>query len=290
MDENFKKLARTLVTLPVSQRLLRDFMEDLDRNIPPDTDARSVPEMVDEHLNQVGESSPTFARQLGQPSVQGDRILISKASDVSTPIERLAELLQQGIKNGADHKVKVRPVDHEFDPQNKPRVNHVEIIYVPDEVDRKVDRLRNLNAHRVVHVKLPDSPARDVPPFGDVLLGRCISPDGRPRSTAYIPTIIAPKPEPFLIPFETVPFDEEDGEDHEYREHRHAAILYASDADPTTIPDVPDEAQIDRWGRNVMFRQVAFATSGGGACAYQRYRVTRASGGRWTPGRCLCGT
>ena len=268
MDENLKRLAGSLATQSVSRRLMNEFMEDVHRHAPPDLESSSLTEYVGDRLSDRDTLPPTLARQLGFTGVH-ERVLIWKSSDVTTPIRDLAHHLHKGIVNGAHCHVHVRPIHHEPKHHREKHENWIDIVYVPDEPgDHDLERVRQYDAHRVVHVCLPHSSPADVPPLDEVLWKHGLADDGRPRYSAYVRTLIVSKPPPRVIPFETIEMAH-CMDDKGYRTRRDASVLSAADDDPNGLPEKPDPAEIDRWGRNVMFRQVAFATSGGGACAYR---------------------
>lgn len=271
----------------ISLRILDDLAErtliSARKNVPNELRLPDLLDILDDEISSAIDLSPAVERAMRDSQYEGDCanevIVIYKSSEVSTSLQFLAEQLRDGIRRVTKdlhpkHKVIVTAVaDVVTDKPTYGEGHRIQIVPVPREGRLIRDYLdghphwRDINPHRVVYVGLPDSPRQELPHLKSVLPGALVE-DDQYHFSSFIPTILAPKPDRRVVNIETLEFDEHFSQPH-YRLHRDSSVLSADDNDPTSIPIIPKQTEIDRWARNVTNRQVGFATSGGGASAFR---------------------
>ena len=206
----------------------------------------------------------------------------------NTSLDRLAKLLRKGIERGLNHQYgvaieKVKNVAPEFLPS--PGELCVLLIHRTGHEGGKKKVMKAvkhfLRGERTSNDKYGD-PQEEVPPkvvyvsareeperaleWAKRLLPSALiwQPTNEAIMCSLIPTIIRPRIDDDAD-FEIEPIWERAN----MRFHRDKSILLADKRADDELPQHPDHDEIDRWGRNVMNRQVGVASSGGGASAYR---------------------
>lgn len=204
---------------------------------------------------------------------------------VGTTIEHLADLLKDGIENESEYGVSIHEYSSDLlesilseDPQVKIRI----LLVYPKKSRPKQDKIDCVKKthpkgiiHRVVYVSLTDVIPGKVQKLAKNLLDGKYFPGtermgdcSEAHFCSLIPTLITPKPSRCDVEFKTEPiYDREN-----LRFHRDKTVLSASPEDRKELHkdlQVPLHNEIRQWARNVLNKQVGFASSGGGASAYR---------------------
>ncbi|MEM7078608.1 MAG: patatin-like phospholipase family protein [Pseudomonadota bacterium] len=213
-------------------------------------------------------ASPAFRRSVLRERVI-EYIAIVKAPEVETSIERLAELLAEGLNDATGFDVKAG-LDQDITPGRSRGKNRIRLIYTEAgdlAFEKHAGKFTRIVYVTLSGLRIPQDPLHDALP-DDLLVER----EGNVEAhfCSIIPTIITPTPDQRVIELRTEPLE---AHHVHHRLHRDATILSAQPDDYRRLPEHPERLQIERWARNVANRQIGFTTSGGGASSYRTIAI-----------------
>lgn len=192
-----------------------------------------------------------------------------------TSVDRLAELLANGIEEDSRYNVDVRPYLDSPPPSWGINSEQIRILIITSADSNpnpnRIQRLLEKPPHRVVYVTLPVVTLLTINKVAKDILHEDLTSHGEAHFCSFIPTIITRKAESRNTELEV----ESVYDRTNLRFSRDKTVLTASTTNSSDLPDPPLKAEIDRWVRNVMNKQIGFASSGGGASAYRLIALIR---------------